>query len=304
MFCTIGEMGGEGYLRIGELSRRIGLSPEVLRAWERRYDLLEPQRSAGGFRLYSDADVERIGVMREYLARGLSPAEAARLARAGAPMEVQAVEDRAELAAAHDALHDALDRFDEVGAQAALDRLLSTFTVETVLGDVVIPLLRDLGERWELGQSTIAQEHFASNLLRGRLLGLARGWDRGSGPRAVLACPPDELHDLGLVVFGLALHARGWRVILLGANTPLETIADTARRVSPDLVVIAALMPSRIRSVLPEVRQLALDWRVALAGAAATQKFAEQAGAELLGEDPLAAAERVAGFLPASASSH
>jgi MerR family transcriptional regulator, light-induced transcriptional regulator len=297
-------MSDKGYLRIGELSRRIGLSPELLRAWERRYDLLEPERSAGGFRLYSDADVERIGVMREHLARGLSPAEAARLARAGTSMPVQAVEDRAELVAAHEALRDALDRFDEVGAQAALDRLLSTFTVETVLGDVVIPLLRDLGERWELGQATIAQEHFASNLLRGRLLGLARGWDRGSGPRAVLACPPDELHDLGLVVFGLALHARGWRIILLGANTPLETIADTARRVSPDLVVIAALMPSRIRSVLPEVRQLALDWRVALAGAAATQKFAEQVGAELLGEDPLAAAERVAGFMPPSASSH
>jgi MerR family transcriptional regulator, light-induced transcriptional regulator len=293
-------MSDKGYLRIGELSRRIGLSPELLRAWERRYDLLEPERSAGGFRLYSDADVERIGVMKEYLGHGLSPAEAARLARAGTPMPVQAVEVRAELAADGEALHDSLDRFDGVGAQVALDRLFSTFTVETVLGDVVVPLLRDLGERWEQGQATIAQEHFATNLLRGRLLGLARGWDQGRGPRAILACPPNELHDLGLIIFGLALHARGWRIILLGANTPLETIADTARRVSPDLVVIAALMPSRFRSVLPELRQLARDRRIALAGVAATQKLAEQAGAELFGEDPLAAAERVADFSPAA----
>src|SRR4249920_1243771 len=150
-------MSGEGYLRIGELSRRIGLSPEILRAWERRYDLLEPQRSAGGFRLYSDADVERIGVMKEHLGRGLSPAEAARLARAGTPMPAQVVEDRAGLTADHVALRDSLDRFDEIGAQAALDQLFSTFTVETVLGDVVIPLLRDLGERWEQGEATIAQ---------------------------------------------------------------------------------------------------------------------------------------------------
>ena len=304
MFCTIGEMSGEGYLRIGELSRRVGVSPELLRAWERRYDLLGPDRSPGGFRLYSDADVERIGVMKEHLGRGLSAAEAARLARVVAPTPVRAVvENRAELAADREALRDALDRFDEVGAHDALDRLLSTFTAETVLGDVVMPLLRELGDRWEQGQATIAQEHFASNLLRGRLLGLARGWDRGTGPRAILACPPDDLHDLGLLVFGLALRARGWRITFLGANTPLETISDTASRISPDVIVIAALMPSRIRSVLGQVRELAKDRRVALAGAAATPKLAEQAGAELLAEDPLHAAERLAGFSPAVESS-
>jgi DNA-binding transcriptional MerR regulator/methylmalonyl-CoA mutase cobalamin-binding subunit len=303
MFCTIGEMSGEGYLRIGELSRRVGVSPELLRAWERRYDLLGPDRSPGGFRLYSDADVERIGVMKEHLGRGLSAAEAARLARVEAPTPVRAVvENRAELAADREALRDALDRFDEVGAHDALDRLLSTFTAETVLGDVVMPLLRELGDRWEQGQATIAQEHFASNLLRGRLHGMARGWDRGTGPRAILACPPDDLHDLGLLVFGLALRARGWRITFLGANTPLETIADTASRISPDVIVIAALMPSRIRSVLGQVRELAKDRRVALAGAAATPKLAEQAGAELLAEDPLHAAERLAGLSPAGAS--
>ncbi len=291
---------GDGYLRIGELSRRVGVSPELLRAWERRYDLLGPERSAGGFRLYSDADVARIQAMKEQLARGLSAAEAARLAR-----DVQITTDLAEpearpaLVAEQLELRDALDRFDGIAAHAALDRLLAAFTEETVLRDIVIPLLHDLGDRWEQGEVTVAQEHFASNLLRGRLLGLARGWDRGSGPRALLACPPGELHDLGLVVFGLALRARGWRITFLGADTPLETITETAGQIASDVVVIAALMPSRLRSVLAQVRDLAKDRRVAIAGAAATQKLADEMGAELLGEGPLDAAEHLASLSPA-----
>ena len=293
-------MNGDGYLRIGELSRRVEVSPELLRAWERRYDLLGPERSAGGFRLYSDADVVRIQAMKEQLARGLSAAEAARLARdVKIATELTEPDARPALAAEQLELRDALDRFDGTAAHTALDRLLAAFTEETVLRDIVIPLLHDLGDRWEQGKATVAQEHFASNLLRGRLLGLARGWDRGSGPRALLACPPDELHDLGLVVFGLALRARGWRITFLGADTPLETIADTAGRIAPDVVVIAALMPSRLRSVLAQVRDLAKDRRVAIAGAAATQKLADQAGAELLGEDPLGAAERLSSLSPA-----
>ncbi len=294
MFCTIGAMSGDGYLRIGELSRRVGVSPELLRAWERRYELLGPDRSPGGFRLYSDADVERIRAMKEHLGRGLSAAEAARIARVVESPEPQAAEARPELVVDQDALRAALDRFDEVGAHDALDRLLAGFTVEAVLAEVVIPLLHEVGDRWEQGEISVAQEHFASNVLRGRLLGLARGWDRGTGPRALLACPPGELHDLGLITFGLALNARGWRITFLGADTPLETIADTAQRMSPDLIVIATIMSSHLRSALPQARLLARDWRVALAGAAATPKLAEQIGAELLDDHPLGAAARVA----------
>ena len=95
-----------------------------------------------------------------------------------------------------------------------------------MLRDVVLPYLRDLGERWERGEATVAQEHFASNVLRGRLLGLARGWGRGSGPRAVLACAPGELHDLPLIVFGLVLSARGWVITYLGPDTPISTIQE------------------------------------------------------------------------------
>jgi DNA-binding transcriptional MerR regulator len=287
-------MTGDGYLRIGELSRRVGVTPELLRAWERRYELLGPDRSPGGFRLYSDADVERITLMKAHLAQGLSAAEAARLARsASAPQPVASADDRGALDAERRALRDSLDRFDETGAHAVLDRLLSAFTVDAVLGAVVVPLLRELGDRWETGEVTIGQEHFASSLLRGRLLGLARAWDRGTGPRALLACPPDEQHDLGLVVFGLGLRGRGWRITFLGADTPLETVADTAARIAPDVVVVAAVMPSRFRAVLPQIRKLAKDYRVVIAGAAATKELANRGGAELLSDDPLGAAERL-----------
>src|SRR5271166_7049613 len=186
---------GPPVLRIGELSRRLGVSDHVLRAWESRYGLLQPVRSAGGFRLYSEADESRVRRMQAHLARGLSAAEAARAALGednGAGHGRAAGPDRAAPAAGElpGALRQALDAFDEPAAQAALDRLVSDLSVTTVLRDVVLPYLTELGERWESGTASIAQEHFASNLIRGRLAGLARGWGNGHGPRAVLACPP------------------------------------------------------------------------------------------------------------------
>ena len=88
------------------------------------------------------------------------------------------------------ALVDRLEQFDDAGAHALLDALLASLTLETVLRDAVLPALATIGERWERGETTIAQEHFGSSLLRGRLLGLARRWGAGTGPRALLACAP------------------------------------------------------------------------------------------------------------------
>lgn len=290
---TMPQTSDVGYIRIGELSRRVGVSPELLRAWERRYGLLRPSRSPGGFRLYSDADVSRIEEMKESLARGLSAAEAARLVREREEERAVASESAPVLEAGLADLREALRAFDEAGAHAALDRLLSSLSLDAVLRDAVLPLLRDLGESWARGETTVAQEHFASNLLRGRLLALGRGWGRGSGPQALLACPPGELHDLGLIVFGLALRNRGWRITFLGADTPIATVSDTARRIEPDLVVLATLLPSRLGGVLDELRTLAGEWPLAIAGAGATAELAEQSGAQHLEEGPYEAAERL-----------
>jgi MerR family transcriptional regulator, light-induced transcriptional regulator len=281
-------------LRIGALSERVGVSAELLRAWERRYGVLQPRRTEGGFRLYSAADEERVRAMLRHVEAGVPAAEAARLALAETPgSESGVLPPRLEALAA--ALSESLDQFDEPAANLALDRLLAAFTIETVLRDVVLPYLRELGERWERGDASIAQEHFASNLLRGRLLGLARGWGRRSGPTTVLACAPGELHDLPLVVFGLVLARRATGVTFLGPDTPVATVADVARDLETRLVVVSASTRGRLTSVRRELRELARSVPVALAGAGASEALAESIGARLLDTDPVSAAEQVSG---------
>jgi methanogenic corrinoid protein MtbC1 len=231
--------------------------------------------------------------MRALLAEGNSAAEAARLA-AEAPAAPEAGASSA-LDDGRRALERALDGFDEPAANAAFDRLLGSFNLETVLRDVVLPYLRSLGERWERGEASVAQEHFASNLLRGRLLGLARGWGQGAGPRALLACPPGELHDLPLIAFGLALRARGWRVTYFGPDTPIDTLAGAAAELDPAQVVVSAAAGPPLRVAAGALRELAERWPLAIAGRGASGALAAAAGAELLAGDPIEAAERLGG---------
>jgi MerR family transcriptional regulator, light-induced transcriptional regulator len=282
---------GAKLLRIGELSRRVGVPVESLRAWERRYGLLTPGRTQGGFRLYGEDDVARVLAMRANLEGGLFAAEAARLALAedvAEPIRAPApTADAAQLA-------DALDRFDEAGAQQALDRLLATLTIDVVLRDVLLPYLHELGERWERGEVSVAQEHFASNLLRGRLTALARGWDRGGGPRALLACAEGERHDLALVGFGLALRGHGWRISYLGADTPVASLVEAARELSPDAVVVSGTVAGVFDPIATQLREVALHARLHLAGAAATGRIARRAHGTLLAGDVVAAAEVLA----------
>jgi DNA-binding transcriptional MerR regulator len=288
--------------RIGELSRRLGVSEHLLRAWERRYGLLDPQRSPGGFRLYSPADEARVRRMKAHLARGLSAAEAARAALAEPPAPRPDVSNQADedqlarpegLAAMAAALTQALDAVDEPVAQAVLDRLFAAFTVETVLREVVLPYLHELGERWQRGEVSVAQEHFASALLRGRLAALARGWGRGFGPLALLACAPGERHDLPLLAFGIVLHRTGWRIHYLGADTPLADLVRTAAQVRPDFVVVTAATPDRLDGLSEPLADLARRVPLVLAGAGMTPTVADEVGAHLLTDDPVTAAERM-----------
>ena len=285
-------------LRIGELSKRAGVSPELLRAWERRYGLLRPARSAGGLRLYSPADVERVALMQQHLAEGMAAAEAAALAVRDR-VEEEAARTALRPAAIRDELATALDAFDEPRAQAILDRLLALATVETLLAEVVVPYLQELGERWRRGEASVAQEHFASGVLRGRLLGLARGWGLGRGPVAVLACLPGEQHDLGLIAFGLALRSQGWRIIYLGPDSPIDTVADACRQLEPSLVVLNAVSRERVRPVLPQLRALTRRHKLALGGAAAEDTL-EKDGILALTGDPAAEAARITTLIPSS----
>lgn len=285
---------GDSHLRIGALSRRVGVSPELLRAWEQRYGLLEPVRSDGGFRLYSAADEQRVRSMQRHLEAGVSAAQAAQLALSETSTISDDQPQPAGLEPLAGQLRAALDRLDEPGANAVLDRLFAAFTLETVLRDVVLVYLRELGERWERGDASIAQEHFASNLLRGRLLGLARGWGRSTGPTTLLACAPGELHDLPLIVFGLVLAGHGWAIAYLGPDTPVATLRDASAGVEPDLVVVSASATERLRGAEAELTELARVIPLALAGAGASGAIAHRIGATLIDGDPVTAAERIA----------
>jgi DNA-binding transcriptional MerR regulator len=284
-------------MRIGTLSKRTGVSPELLRAWERRYALLQPPRSSGGFRLYSRDDEARINRMKELLASGVAASEAASLAaRASdeAAPRLTVVPAAEGIAGPRSRLREAIVALDEPAAQAVLDDMFAVFDVDTVLKDVLLPELHDIGEGWAEGTVSVDQEHFGSHVIEGRLQALARGWGHGAGPRAILACPPGEQHALPLLMFGIALHRRGWRVTYLGADTPVASLGRAVDMLRPALVVVASPVSSTLLAVAGELRDIASRATVAVAGAGASRDVAEACGARLLGGDPVTAAANLA----------
>jgi DNA-binding transcriptional MerR regulator len=282
-----------GSVRIGELGRRTGVSPELLRAWERRYGLLRPSRSGGGFRLYSSEDERRVRAMTALISSGLAASEAAARALTDEQQPTsRADESLVEILATQ--LREALDDFDSQQAHAALDQLFAAVSIEVVLENVLIPYLRDLGERWERGDASVAQEHFASNLLRGRLLAFARDWASGTGPAYVLACPPGEEHDLPMIMFGIALSRRGARVVFLGADAPIDSIEKAVRATGPAAVVLAATRPERFQEKALSLRSLAEQVPVWICGSGAERSEAGKLGARFLEGDPVTAARSLA----------
>ena len=198
-------------MRIGELAARTGVSVHVLRVWERRYGLLTPNRSAGGYRLYGPQDEWRVRETARLREEGMPAAQAAAtalLAFRELPHELLPESDVGLPGTAADGtgaegvvrlrerLLTAISEFDGTAAQAILDIALDHLGVEAAITDLVMPTLHATGERWASGHFSVAQEHFASNLIRTRLSSLSLAWDAGTGPMAVLACPAGERHDL------------------------------------------------------------------------------------------------------------
>lgn len=279
---------GAGTLRIGEFARRVGVSPELLRAWEQRYALLQPIRSEGGFRLYTAQDAERVAGMKRGLEEGLSAAEAARRALAQARPPEGLLDD------AEGRLLSAVRAYDEAAAHAVLDEVLAGFALETVLRELILPALREVGAQWERGELEIGQEHFASNLVRERLLGLGRFWGRGGGPLAILACAPGERHDIGLIAFGLLLRSHGWRILFLGADTPLSTLGQAIATTAPRLVVVASMDGSLLETQAGELRRLGRSAPLVLSGAGASEELCRRLRVERLDGDLVDAANAVA----------
>jgi hypothetical protein len=184
--------------------------------------------------------------------------------------------------------------FDAVAAHRALDGLLARFSLDAVLRDCVIPLVGELDAKHAAGEISKAQEQFSARLIEGRLLAMASGWELGHGPLALIARMPAARHVIGITAFGLAMRTRGWRIVSLGNAVATPVLADAARALGPDLVVlsIGTTRPSdRDRATL---RALARDVPLAIGGAAATARLVAALGARPLPHDAVSAAVELA----------
>jgi DNA-binding transcriptional MerR regulator len=267
-----------GPLRIGAFSERVGVSASVLRAWESRYGLFTPERTAGGFRLYGAEDERRASRMRGCLEHGMAASESARLVLAETPPAGRA--PVLELRRAWEAL--------DVGrTHRALDELLGGPAPEIVVSRSILPLLRHLDEGWRRDPATRGYGHFASRTLETRLLAHAGRWHEAAGPLALIGCAPGEQHTLGTIAFGLALNRKDWRIAYLGADTPVDAFASAARALGPQRVVVVATVARGLERAADELTRLARQVPLALAGQAVHDGLAEAVGAIRLAGDPL-----------------
>ena len=223
--------------------------------------------------------------MRELIESGWAAGEAARAVNETAAPEAPAA------GGAVDQLLAALFGFDGTAGHAAFDRALGSRSLDTALSEVVLTAVREVGDRWERGEISVAQEHFATELISGRLRGLGREWGDGLGPSAVLACPPGERHDVGLVCCGLALDRRGWRVTYLGADTPVDALESVVRTVTPSVVVIGAILAEPLNAAAPALSRLAERVPVAVGGGGACADLAAASSAHHLKGDPVSGAQ-------------
>ncbi len=278
-------------LWIGALAERTGVSTHVLRVWEERYGLLSPLRSSNGYRIYGPDDERRV---REMLAlRDSGMAAGAAAARVLADVREP---DAASLEALCPVLGAAMTGFDEAGTHAVIDRALAGNDPIEVVERLFFPCLRRLGDDWAAGRTSVAQEHFGSGLIRGRMLALAR--QRRSAPEgapvAVLACPTHERHDIGLLAMCLVMRRDGWAVTFLGADTPVPAVVDAARDVDARLVVLSGTEPhmfaAQLEQYADDLARLPATTTLALGGGASASSLAGRYGAVHLDADPVAAA--------------
>src|SRR6187402_636428 len=222
---------------IRTLAALTGVNPITLRAWERRYGLLKPQRTPTGHRLYSAAHVELIRRVVMLTEQGIPIGrvrEALGAAAAKAATTADPWSEPIERMAA------AIARLDEEELDHLYDEALAVHPVELVTRRLLLPLLARLGERWTKVPGAIAEEHFFAAYVRSKLGArmLAR-MRYAAGPRILAACFPGEHHEIGLLLFALEARAAGLRVVLLGADTPLEEVAIAARRSNCDAVIVS-----------------------------------------------------------------
>ena len=294
---------------------RTGLTPHVLRAWERRYDVVSPARTKGGQRLYSDGDVARLRLIRRLTDQGhaisriasLPIAELTRLDEEAGGAEERSAPSDGEGSRAHEtgqtragslgesmaAALQAIRQLDASGLQAVLERAAVTLGVPVFIDAVVAPLLVRVGHDWAEGSASVAQEHMVTAVVRPLLGWLLRVYEvDGAAPRLVVATPPRQVHELGALMVAATAAAEGWRVTYLGPDLPVPDLVSAVKQSSARAVAVSAVYVPEAADLLSTLRELrtGLPERVTLlvggAGTRGLEAEAKAAGARLIASLP------------------
>ena len=258
---------------IKQAALRTGLSIPTIRAWERRYGVVQPSRTASGYRLYDDESMDRLIAMRELVeVDGMRPSQAAEQVRAGGAA-IAALADRARgtipqgrgsgeeaggtAVPAISAIREATRRLDIPAIERLLDEAFAAERFESATTNVVYPALRAIGEDWAAGTIDVGMEHAASETIRRRL---ARFYDAAvdlSSPLDVIVgLPPGCQHEIGAMGFAVAARRAGLSVLYLGANVPVPSWMRTAAAVGAPAAVVGAIVDRDVPAATDVVRSL------------------------------------------------
>ncbi len=277
------------------VSIRTGLTPDLLRAWERRYGVVAPTRSDGGQRLYSDADIDRLALLVRAVNGGRSISQVASLpvdelrvlvaqdetsARAAPPAAV-APTPGDPVSVLREALS-AVERFDAETLESILRKAALRDGMDALLDSVVAPLLFEIGSRWHEGRLSPAHEHLASAVVRHALSWMMEsGAQNDAAPVLVVATLPDQHHELGALLAGTIASSRGWRVVYLGANLPAADIAVAVQETGASAVGLSFVYPPddpAISRALRDLREALPATTSIVAGGAAAVNYAATLG--------------------------
>ena len=248
---------------IKQAALRTGVNVPLLRAWERRYGVIRPARTAAGYRLYDERAIERIRAMRDLVDAGWAPSEAARHIEsqsgangAGESPALARADDGITDTSEHPALLprafvEAAAALDERRVELLLDDLFAGGSFERVVDDRLMPVLRALGDAWAAGLVTVAAEHAASNAVLRRLAAAFAAAGEGNVDRPLLVgLPPGSRHEIGVLACATAVRRRGIGVIYLGADVPTDSWFDAVRRAHACGVVIGvAIEPDQAPAI-------------------------------------------------------
>jgi methanogenic corrinoid protein MtbC1 len=240
----------------------VGVSEATLRTWERRYEVVAPKRSEGGYRVYDPDALARLTAMRKLIGAGWSPALAAAAIRNGeVPVDGPPISSRMTTVDAGTCTRNFLDaaaRLDVHELEASLDQGMSIGSFEHAVDSWLMPTLVALGEGWARGEIDVAGEHLASHAVLRRLsAAFEAAGSRSRGPRVVVGLPPGCQHELGGLAFATAARRNGLEVLYLGPNVPETSWLTAVARHQADAAVICVVTAADRPSAVNVVRLLA-----------------------------------------------